>query len=141
MMERKTTQPKQKDAGHCFSILLAEENMFLGKKIKEILLRDKAVLWVFHVTEKASLLQEASNRHPDLILSDIKLLKEKQTVGMLRQVSPFSLIVALTGSQATPYATATRRLGLDGMLEKSRIEINGLKQIIRLQSPKVVWHG
>ena len=132
-MQGKTPLKKQKDNVRHFSILLAEENRFLGQKIVEILLRDSSVLWVFHVTRKSTLLHEAAKLHPDLILSDITLLKEKQTVETLRRTTPFTRIVALTGLEAEPYAILSRRLGLDGMVEKGRVEINALKQIIQLK--------
>ncbi len=132
-MERSSTLSKRKDIGRSFSILLAESNIFLGQKIEEILSRDEAVLWVFHVTGRAQLLREAANLHPDLILGDIKLLKDKKIVDTLRQTASFARIVALTGSEAEPYMVLTRSLGLDGMLEKGRIEINVLKGFIQSQ--------
>ena len=134
-MEQIPNSTKQGNVGRGITILLAETNTFLGQKIEEILSRDEAVRWVAHVTKRSQLLREAPILYPDLILGDIALLKEKGTVEALRQRSPRARIVALTDSADEPYAIMTRRLGLDGMVEKGRIEIAVLKKIIQSRNP------
>ncbi len=139
-MEQKIATPKQKGADRSFSILLAEANIFLGQKIEELLSYDEAVLCVFHVTGKVQLLHEAATLFPDLILGDITLLKEKQTVETLQQITPLSRIVALTSSETEPYEKLSQQLSLDGLLEKGRIEIGELKQIVHSQSTGELPH-
>ena len=104
-----------------YSILLAEPSLLLREKIASILARDDRVWSVTQVDGRLGLTRGAASLHPDLILADLGLLKNLETLSALRNASGKSRIFALVDSDAEPYVDAARQLGLDGILERGRV--------------------
>jgi DNA-binding NarL/FixJ family response regulator len=116
-----------------FSILLAEPNLVLREKIASVLARDERIWCVVQVDGAEGLARGAGRIRPDLILADISILKHQDMLIVLRKCSAGSRIIALADSQSEPYVKAARRLGLDGAVEKGRVE-EGIGEEIRLLS-------
>lgn len=104
-----------------FSILLAEPNLMLREKIANVLSRNERIWCVVQVDGTEGLARGASRLKPDFILADLSILKEADTLSLLRRCSTDSRIIALADSQSEPYVSAARRLGLDGAIEKGRV--------------------
>lgn len=111
------------------SVLLAEPNMVLREKIASILAGHDCIWCVVQVCGREGLERGAGRLQPDLILADLKVLKDSDIVQFLRRVSAASKIVALTESESTPYVEAARRLGIDGCMEKGRAG-DGIRELI-----------
>jgi DNA-binding NarL/FixJ family response regulator len=103
-----------------FSVLLAEPNMVLREKLASILAGHDCIWCVVQVCGREGLERGAGRLQPDVILADLKVLKESDIVQFLRRVSAASKIVALTESETSPYVEAAKRLGIDGCMEKAR---------------------
>lgn len=103
------------------AILLAEPNPLLREKIAGILGRETRIWCVVQVDNEGGLLDGAARVQPDLILVDLTILRDRALAEHLRTEAPSALVYALVDSNSDPYKVAAKRLGLDGLMERSRV--------------------
>lgn len=103
-----------------YSILLAEPNPMLREKLAGVLARDRRVWCVVQVEGRVGLERGATDLRPDFILADFSLLKDGAAVGALRRVAVRARLVALADNVHSAHLQTAGRLGLDGVVEKSR---------------------
>lgn len=126
------------DVERSLCVLLAEPNPLMREKIAGMLFRHRAVWCVINVRSESDLIRSAVHHHPDLVLAELNILRDKGTVESLRRISPFSRIVALADSGAEPYVAAAHRLGLDGLIERA---LAGEKLFEQLDFPALSRDG
>ena len=111
------------------SIILLEPNVLLREKIASILARNERVWCVVQVNSRADLARAVAQLHPDFILADIVSLKGATSVQILGWRTCSSHILALVDTVSEPYQHEAVRLGLHGLIEKSRVEDEMLWEI------------
>lgn len=112
-----------------YSILLAEPSLLLREKMAGVLSRNERIWCVSQVDSLNGLTRGISDLQPDFILADIVILMDPETLAIIRQSAASSRVIALVDSKSEPYVEAARRLGLDGILEKGRVEEGILNEI------------
>jgi DNA-binding NarL/FixJ family response regulator len=113
-----------------FSIVVAEPALLLREKIAGVLARDEKIWCVTQVQGLQELMRGVADIHPDFILADLSVLKDPETVRLLKRSSENSRIFALVDSLTEPYLEAARRLDLDGIIDKGRV-IEGMREHLR----------
>lgn len=120
-MEHGPDKPaRPRDTGSV-SILLAEPNLLLKEKIAGILARHDDVWCVVQVSRKLELVRGAARISPDFVLIDLALLKDQDTIKLVRMLCERAKIFALVDASSDPYSRLVRHLGLDGLIEKSAV--------------------
>ena len=112
-----------------YSILLAEPSLLLREKMAGVLSRIEKVWCVSQVDSLDGLTRGISDLQPDFILADIVILMDPETLAAVRRSSATSRVIALVDSRTEPYIEAARRLSLDGIIEKGRVEEGMLDEI------------
>jgi DNA-binding NarL/FixJ family response regulator len=69
-----------------------------------------------------ALLRGAARIQPDFILADLAILNDPGALRRIKQVSRDSRVLGLVDSKSEPYEDSSRRLGLDGIIEKAHVE-------------------
>jgi DNA-binding NarL/FixJ family response regulator len=124
-----------------YSILLSEPSPLLREKIAGVLARDKRIWSVTQVNGRGGLVRGASRIQPDFILADLVTLNDPETLRFVRRNSPVSRIIALVDSLSKPYLDASGRIGLDGTIERGRVEEGILAEILLLDEAEEVTRG
>jgi len=124
-----------------YSILLAEPNPLLREKIAGVLARDKKIWCVTQVDGRSGLVRGAARIQPDFILADLITLNDPETLRFIRRSSSASRIIALVDSRSRPYVEAAGRIGLDGTIERGRVEEDILAEIRSLDETEGVPRG
>jgi len=114
------------------SIVLAEPNLLLREKIAGVLARNDQVWCVVQVSRKDDLVRAAAQLHPDFILVDVAMLRDSDSVEVLKWFCYASRIYALVDSRSEPYERLCTRLGLNGLLEKSSVADDIAREISAL---------
>lgn len=112
-----------------YSILLAEPSLLLREKMAGVLSRIEKVWCVSQVDSLNGLTRGISDLKPDFILADMVILMDPETLAEVRRASASSRVIALVDSRTEPYIEAARRLDLDGIIEKGRVEEGVLDEI------------
>lgn len=112
-----------------YSILLAEPGLLLREKIAGVLARDSRIWCVTQVVGRDALLRGAARIRPDFILADLAILNDPDFLRQIKQASCDSRILALVDLKSDPYEDSSRRLGLDGIIEKAHVEQSILDEI------------
>lgn len=120
-MRRSDEQQPRARSATSVSILLAEPNLLLKEKIAGVLARHEHVWCVIQVGGKLELVRAVARLSPDFILADLALLKDPETIEVLRVFGESARILALVDTSGDPYVGLAARLGVDGLIEKSRI--------------------
>lgn len=115
-----------------YSILLGEPSLLLREKIAGILARDQRIWCVTQVVGREALLRGAARIQPDFILADLAILNDPDALQQIKLVSCGSRVLALVDSISEPYENSSRRLGLDGIIEKGHVEQAILEEIAAL---------
>ena len=110
---------KPTDARPSLSILLGEPNLLLRERLAAALWRRVGIWSVMQVGDRDALVRGAVLVRPDLVLADLALLREPETMSALHDVAAPLRVVALLEVDDEPYREACRRLGLDGAVRKS----------------------
>lgn len=105
-----------------YSILLAEPGLLLREKIAGVLARDSRIWCVTQVVGREDLFRGAARIQPDFILADLAILNDPGALQRIKQLSSNSRVLALVDSKSEPYEDSSRRLGLDGIIEKAHVE-------------------
>jgi DNA-binding NarL/FixJ family response regulator len=118
------------------SILLAEPNLLLKEKIAGVLARHEGVWCVVQVSRKLELVRAVARLSPDFILADLPLLMDPETIEILRVFGESARIFALVDTSSGPYSNLGLRLGLDGLIEKSRVGERIFREIEQLRAER-----
>lgn len=102
------------------SVLVAEPNPLLAEKTAGLAARYEHVWCVAQVSSAQGLERAMRALDPDLVLADLGLLQAAGAAALRRQESSRHL-VALVDALSAPYLAAAARLGIDAVVEKSRL--------------------
>jgi len=104
-----------------YSVLLAEPNPLLREKMAGVFARSRNFWCVIQVEGRGNLARAAAQAQPDFILADLNTLNDQEMLSFLRRTSGDSRIIALVDYKLEPYKKAARKLDLDGIFEKGRV--------------------
>ena len=139
--EQRSSITVEMQMSRSYSILLSEPSPLLREKIAGVLARDKRIWSVTQVNGRGGLVRGASRIQPDFILADLVTLNDPETLMFIRRSSSTSRIIALVDSLSKPYMEASGRIGLDGTIERGRVEEGILAEILSLDEAEEVTRG
>ena len=114
---------------HMVSIILLEPNVLLKEKIAGVLARNERVWCVVQVNSRADLTRAVDQLYPDFILADMVALKGTTSVQILGWRMRCSRLFALVDTFSEQYEREAVRLGFHGLIEKSHVEDEMLREI------------
>jgi len=104
-----------------YSIVLAESSTKLREKLAEILNRYDSVSCVITVDDDCELVELVRIHKPDFVFACISMLKDRRVTESIRKACASCQILALAECISEPYVRMIHSLGIDGIVEKSRV--------------------
>ena len=104
-----------------YSIVLAESSTRLKEKLAEILNRYDSVSCVITVDGDCELAELVRIHKPDFVFACISILKDRRVTESIRKACASCQILALAECISEPYIRMIHSLGIDGIVEKSRV--------------------
>lgn len=118
-------------------VLIADDHQLFAEALQAILSTERRIEVAGRARDGRQALELAASLRPDVILMDISMpvMDGVEATKRIRDVSPETCVLMLTGSNARMDVDRARRAGAAGYVTKDRIAAELIDAILELRGP------